>query len=115
MALLKSTIFGTILLSAGILASVVSVGEGTDFPVLYVMGRAMLNGVNVYLPEYSLAFPQEFGVLPPGMYYPPVTAVAVSGAQLSARPSTNTLPSQKVRPVMKAIFATSTMPRPQAE
>jgi hypothetical protein len=52
------------------------VGGGVDFPVLYVMGQAMLNGTNVYLPEQTAAFSTDFGVAQFGVFYPPSTGFA---------------------------------------
>jgi Glycosyltransferase family 87 len=68
---------GVAALVGGIVMSLAAVARGgVDFPVLYVMGRALLTGTNVYLPAQAAAFPAEFGVPPPGMFYPPVTCFA---------------------------------------
>jgi hypothetical protein len=42
-------------------------------------------------------------------------ALAAAGAYNMPNPSKKALPSQNVRPVTKAILATSMMPKPQAE
>src|SRR3954470_22244879 len=49
-------------------------GGGVDFPSLYVMGRGVLTGQNVYAPAVAATFPERFGVdVPMGMFYPPAT------------------------------------------
>jgi hypothetical protein len=68
---------GAATLVLGVVVSLRMVGEGVDFPVLYVMGRALLHGTNVYLPEATATFPQEFGVPPAAMLYPPATGFLI--------------------------------------
>lgn len=47
---------------------------GVDFPSLYVMGRGVLTGQNIYEPAVAATFPERFGVdVPMGMFYPPAT------------------------------------------
>jgi Glycosyltransferase family 87 len=77
MSLPWSKLFGFAVLIGGIAISLAAVRGGVDFPVLYVMGRGLVTGANVYLPEQTAAFPQQFGESPSGMYYPPATGFAV--------------------------------------
>jgi hypothetical protein len=64
---------GIAALAGGIALSLMMVGGGVDFPVLYVMGQSVLNGTNVYLPEQNAAFSTVFGVSQFGVFYPPTT------------------------------------------
>src|SRR5262245_36961006 len=68
---------GLVMLAVGVVVSVTMVGRGVDFPVLYVMGRGLLTGENVYRPEVTAALPQQFGEAPSGMFYPPATGFVV--------------------------------------
>jgi hypothetical protein len=68
---------GFAVLIAGLALSLSTVRGGVDFPVLYVMGRGIATGENVYRAEQTEAFPAQFGVAPSGMYYPPATGFVV--------------------------------------
>jgi hypothetical protein len=71
------TVLGALTLAAGVVVSFALVGGGVDFPVLYVMGRGLVTGTNVYLPEHTALFPQLYGIPPADMLYPPATGFVV--------------------------------------
>jgi hypothetical protein len=64
-----------LLLLAGLLLNFSTIYDGgVDFPSLYVMGRGVLTGENIYAPEVAATFPERYGVdVPMGMFYPPAT------------------------------------------
>src|SRR6478609_2021815 len=63
-----------LLLLVGIGASWSSARGGVDFPSLYVIGRGVLTGENIYAPGATANFPSVYGVdQPMGMFYPPAT------------------------------------------
>lgn len=68
-----------LLLLAGLLLNFVTIYDGgVDFPSLYVMGRGVLTGQNIYAPEVAATFPERYGVdAPMGMFYPPATGFAM--------------------------------------
>ena len=63
-----------IVLLLGIGASWAAGRGGVDFPSLYVIGRGVLTGTNIYAPGATADFPTVYGVdQPMGMFYPPAT------------------------------------------
>ncbi len=51
---------------------------GVDFASLYVMGRGIASGVNIYDPSVAAEFPAKYGVMvPAGMFYPPATGFSM--------------------------------------
>jgi hypothetical protein len=71
------TAIGVVVLVCGVAISLARASGGVDFPVLYVMGRGLLTGTNVYLPSYTATFPEQFGIPPAGMFYPAATGFAM--------------------------------------
>jgi len=65
----------TLLLCAGIAACwKTAAPAGVDFPSLYVMGRGIVEGSNIYAPAVATTFPAKYNVMvPAGMFYPPAT------------------------------------------
>ncbi len=52
--------------------------SGLDFASLYVMGRGILTGTNIYDPAVAATFPAKYNVMvPAGMFYPPATGFAM--------------------------------------
>jgi hypothetical protein len=69
----RKFVAGALFLAAGVLVSWSVVGKGVDFPVMYVMGKGLLDGANVYLPSQTAAFVDQYDVSQVGMFYPPAT------------------------------------------
>jgi len=65
----------TLLLCAGVAACwKTAAPAGVDFPSLYVMGRGIVEGANIYAPAIATTFPAKYHVMvPAGMFYPPAT------------------------------------------
>jgi len=63
-----------LVLLLGVIASWASARGGVDFPSLYVIGRGVLTGENIYAAGATANFPAVYGVdQPMGMFYPPAT------------------------------------------
>jgi hypothetical protein len=52
-------------------------GGGLDFPVLYEMGRGVVNGTDVYSTFDARYYFDKYGVTQYGMFYPPSTGIAI--------------------------------------
>ncbi len=51
---------------------------GVDFASMYVMGRGIATGTNIYDSGVAATFPEQYGVMvPAGMFYPPATGFAL--------------------------------------
>src|SRR3954462_1131843 len=65
---------GVLVLLAGLAVNWIGARGGVDFPSLYVIGRGVLEGNNIYAPGATANFPAVYGVDEPmGMFYPPAT------------------------------------------
>lgn len=63
-----------LVLLAGLAVNWATGRGGVDFPSLYVTGRGVLTGTNIYAPGVAAVFPERYGVAAPmGMFYPPAT------------------------------------------
>lgn len=67
-----------VVLIAGLLINWKTGRGGVDFPSLYVTGRGLVDGTNIYGPGVTEVFPERYGVdQPQGMFYPPATAFSM--------------------------------------
>ena len=67
-----------IVLLAGLAANWAAGRGGVDFPSLYVIGRGVLTGTNIYAPGIAADFPTRYHVAEPqGMFYPPATGFSM--------------------------------------
>ena len=67
-----------IVLLAGLVINWKTGRGGVDFPSLYVTGRGLVDGTNIYGPGVTEVFPARYGVAQPqGMFYPPATAFSM--------------------------------------
>lgn len=67
-----------LVLLAGLISNWTVGRGGVDFPSLYVIGRGVAEGTNIYAPGVTADFPQRYGVdQPQGMFYPPATGFSM--------------------------------------